>query len=176
MIIREAAVSDVSAIANLHADSWRNTYRGAYSDAYLDGPVFDDRVKVWAERLSSPPANQYVVVAEDGGEVVGFACVYGNHSVEHGSLLDNLHVKQDLQKSGIGKQLVVEAARWCAANYPAQDMYLGVLEINANAQAFYRRLGGADVGGDTTDEPGGGTVPYRIIRWSRDQLAEMAKE
>ena len=30
---------DANAIAALHADSWRRHYRGAYSDAFLDGDV-----------------------------------------------------------------------------------------------------------------------------------------
>jgi hypothetical protein len=28
---------------NLHADSWRRHYRGAYADAFLDGDVLADR-------------------------------------------------------------------------------------------------------------------------------------
>jgi ribosomal protein S18 acetylase RimI-like enzyme len=170
---REATSADIEAIANLHSVSWRFTYRGAYSDAYLDGPVFEDRLRVWTERLTSPATNQYVVVAEEDSEILGFACAYGDHS-EHGSLLDNLHVRPDLHKSGIGKRLVIEVARWCAKNYPEQAMYLGVLEMNANARAFYARIGGTDVGKDLTSEPGGGTVPYRIIAWSPAQVADLA--
>lgn len=174
MRCRQATPADIEGIANLHAVSWRATYRGAYSDAYLDGPVWEDRRKVWTERLTDPPSNQYVVVAEDNGDIAGFACVYGDHS-EHGSLLDNLHVRPDLHMSGIGKALVREVARWCAERYPGRSMYLGVLEMNANARAFYARLGGTDLGADVTDEPGGGTVPYRIIAWTPAQVAEMAE-
>jgi len=36
---RPARASDSEAIAALHADSWRRHYRGAYSDAFLDGDV-----------------------------------------------------------------------------------------------------------------------------------------
>jgi hypothetical protein len=35
--IRVADSSDAPAIAALHAESWRRHYRGAYSDAFLDG-------------------------------------------------------------------------------------------------------------------------------------------
>jgi hypothetical protein len=36
---RAAGQDDAHAIAELHADSWRRHYRGAYSDAFLDGDV-----------------------------------------------------------------------------------------------------------------------------------------
>jgi hypothetical protein len=35
------------------------------------------------------------------------------------------------------------------------------LEINAEAQAFYKKLGAANVGRDLWDPPGGGSVPRR---------------
>jgi hypothetical protein len=77
MRYREATFADAEAIATLHATSWRFAYRGAYSDAYLDGPVFGDRRKVWAEQLAIPVPNQHVIVAEKDGAMVGLACSLG---------------------------------------------------------------------------------------------------
>lgn len=48
---RLAAATDAAAIADLHAQSWRRHYRGAYSDAFLDGDVAADRLAAWTERL-----------------------------------------------------------------------------------------------------------------------------
>jgi GNAT superfamily N-acetyltransferase len=42
MNFRLAGPPDADAIAALHADSWRRHYRGAYSDAFLDGDVGAD--------------------------------------------------------------------------------------------------------------------------------------
>jgi hypothetical protein len=39
IIIQNASSNDSEAIAALHTDSWRRHYRGAYSDAFLDGEV-----------------------------------------------------------------------------------------------------------------------------------------
>ena len=36
---RSAEAGDAAAVAGLHADSWRRHYRGAFSDAFLDGDV-----------------------------------------------------------------------------------------------------------------------------------------
>ena len=64
MRYREATADDVEAIAQLHADSWRRNYRGAFRDAFLDGPVVGERRTVWAERLTSPASSRYTVVVE----------------------------------------------------------------------------------------------------------------
>lgn len=100
MIYRPANYSDRMHIAALHADSWRSHYRGAYRDDFLDGPVFDERREVWQKRLASPPSNQFVVLAEDGDELVGFAYVYGGDDEMWGTLLDNIHVR--LSASALG--------------------------------------------------------------------------
>src|SRR5205809_6551232 len=70
---REATAKDVEAIAGLHADSWRRHYRGAYSDAFLDGDVITDRVAVWTDRLTQPQPEQCTIVADCDGAVIGFA-------------------------------------------------------------------------------------------------------
>ena len=70
---RRAEAADARAIAELHADSWRRHYRGAYSDPFLDGDVLDDRLAVWAERLSQENPRRRTIIAEDAGELVGFA-------------------------------------------------------------------------------------------------------
>ena len=66
---RLAGPADAEAVANLHADSWRRHYRGAYSDAFLDGDVVADRLAVWTDRLREPDPRRCTILAEDGGLV-----------------------------------------------------------------------------------------------------------
>ena len=58
--LKDAVSSDYKAIATLHAESWKKNYRGMFSDKFLDDDVDEDRLQVWYERLSEPPANKYV--------------------------------------------------------------------------------------------------------------------
>jgi ribosomal protein S18 acetylase RimI-like enzyme len=171
---RDAAAEDAAAIGRLHAESWRAHYRGAYADSYLDGPVYADRDDVWRTRFASPPYGQYVVVAYDGDELVGFACAYGNEDEHWGTLLDNLHVRTDLHRSGIGRRLVTEIARWCFEHHPNAGLYLYVLAQNTNARAFYERLGGRDVGGEHREPTAGEGPPIEIrrIAWKALPLTE----
>jgi GNAT superfamily N-acetyltransferase len=162
---REATRADAVAVAKLHAESWRVHYRGAYRDEYLDGEVLEDRLRVWEERLSTPPPNQFVVLAEEDKDLVGFACVYGGRDQTWGSLLDNLHIRPEHQRRGIGAQLMSEVAAWCRANYADCGLYLWVLEQNRAAQQFYQRLGASDQGGEISEPPGGGQIHGRRYAW-----------
>ncbi len=153
-------------VANLHAESWRVSYRGAYRDEFLDGEVVQDRMQVWETRLGAPPPNQLVVVAEDAGHVAGFACAYGCEDERWGSLLDNIHVHPGRHGQGIGTRLLLEIASWCRANYAACGLYLWVLTQNYDAQRFYERLGASDRGGEVFVPPGGGRIDSRRYAWT----------
>jgi GNAT superfamily N-acetyltransferase len=165
MRFREATGADAMAVATLHAESWRAFYRGAYRDEYLDGDVVEDRLRVWEERLSTPAPYQFVVLAEEDDELIGFACAYGGHDETWGSLLDNIHVRPKHQQRGVGARLMAEVTAWCRANYADCGLYLWVLEQNRGAQRFYQRLGASDQGGEISEPPGGGQIHGRRYAW-----------
>ena len=146
VVLRNATAVDAEGIARLHAESWRRTYRGMMRDEFLDGDLVQERLSVWRERLPSPAPNQLVVVAEGRDELQGFVCVFGDDDARWGSLIDNLHVRHDVQTKGIGRQLMREAAAWAVVNYPQCGLYLWVMQANDNAQRFYERLGGTNQG------------------------------
>ena len=111
---RDATALDAESIAALHADSWRRHYRGAYLDAYLDGDVVTDRREVWTSRLALPRTNQFTVVAQVNDEVIGFAHTVLDDDPRWGSLLENLHVRSERKRSGIGTHLLSVVARGCS--------------------------------------------------------------
>jgi ribosomal protein S18 acetylase RimI-like enzyme len=117
---REATADDAEAIARLHADSWKRHYRGAFLDSYLDGDV----------------------VADLHGALAGFAHTILDEDPVWGAFLDNLHVRHDLKRHGIGAGLLAETARAVTSRRPASGLYLWVLEQNTAAQAFYCAQGG----------------------------------
>jgi GNAT superfamily N-acetyltransferase len=167
--LRPATPTDAPAIANLHAQSWRFAYRGAYPD----GPVFEDRARVWNERLTSPATNQHVTLAEDNGALIGFACSYGDDDAQWGTLVDNLHVHPNRHRQGTGRLLLAEVAAWCSQTYPDRGLYLWVLAQNDRAQRFYKSLGAADQGTKTSTPPGGGTITAHRYTWSPAQLQSL---
>lgn len=139
--LRDARLSDYASIARLHAQSWRQNYRGIYSDPFLDNEVEHERLDVWQKRLSAPGSNQQVIVATQDEAIVGFACLQLDDDPVFGSLLDNLHVASAVQGSGIGKLLMKECAQRIADKSNSHRMYLWVYEANENARRVYERLG-----------------------------------
>ena len=115
MTYRLATPADAEAIAALRAQSWRQSYRGILTDAYLDGDTFADRRDVWQRRLSDPAPNQFLLVAETGGAVRGFVCAFGDDDPRWGTLVDNLHVSQALKGSGVGTALLRHVGEWVKA-------------------------------------------------------------
>lgn len=174
MRYREATKDDAAAIAHLHAESWRITYRGAYPDEYLDGPVRDDRLAVWTKRFSDPPPEQYVVVAEDGVELAGFGCVYGAKDDRWGSYLDNLHTAPARHREGIGTGLIADITQWCCEHHAEHGLYLSVHETNTSARRFYERLGATDRGGETVVSSSGSLVAVRRYAW--DALDDLIQD
>jgi ribosomal protein S18 acetylase RimI-like enzyme len=165
MRYREATADDVEAIAQLHADSWRRNYRGAFRDAFLDGPVVGERRTVWAERLTGPASSRYTVVAEQDAKVVGFVHTIFDDDPTWGALVDNLHVVHDLKRHGVGRHLMAASAQAVVGRANNTGLYLWVLQQNTTAQAFYDAIGGRRVGEGVSDPPGGGTAPTFRYAW-----------
>jgi GNAT superfamily N-acetyltransferase len=139
--LREAVFADYIAIAHLHADSWKKTYREILSEDFLKNKVDADRLDVWSQRLNKPNENQRTVVALRDNVIVGFCCAFLNDDPVFGTLVDNLHVRSETQKSGIGKLLLVNCALWVSNKSIDKKMYLWVYHSNINARTFYERFG-----------------------------------
>jgi GNAT superfamily N-acetyltransferase len=167
---RPATSSDADAVAALHARSWRENYRGVIADAFLDGDLLEERLRVWRERLDHPPGNQFVLLAVEGVNLVGFVCAFGGHDPQWGSLVDNLHVVRDSKRNGIGSSLMRQAGVWLANSYPDLGIYLWVLEANASARRFYERIGGTDVGVSIMDVHDTSNVRCCRYTWPRPEV------
>ncbi len=158
---RFAGPSDAEAVASLHADSWRRTYRGAFSDAYLDGDVGADRLAAWADRLRELDPRCCTILAEDRSGLVGFSHTIFEDDSRWGALLDNLHVAHGRKRRGIGSRLLALTAQAVLKRVDSTGLYLWVLENNIDAQAFYQACGGRCVGRAPVAPPGG--IASRLI-------------
>jgi ribosomal protein S18 acetylase RimI-like enzyme len=172
--LRVAGPADAENIALLHADSWRRHYRGALSDAYLDGDILTERLSVWSARLTAPseattaapsdattaaPHAMTVVAGDDAG-LAGFVHVVFDDDARWGSLVDNLHVAHDRRRTGLGEVLLTRAAEGAAERATNPGVYLWVLEQNLAAQGFYQAMGGAFVEKTTALPHGGASSRY----------------
>ncbi|HLH45769.1 MAG TPA: GNAT family N-acetyltransferase, partial [Acidimicrobiales bacterium] len=173
---RRARPEDADAVALLHAGSWRRHYRGAFSDAFLDGDAVADRLAVWRERFADERGT-VTIVAEHDGALVGFAHLIFDEDPRWGTLLENLHVVHGLKGHGIGTGLMARAAA-AVREHGRGGLHLWVLEQNTAAQAFYRARGGVYVerqpGGSPSGVPGRLAGAPMVLRfaWSDPAILE----
>ena len=143
--LRDAVEEDWPAIAALQTATWRFAYRGILTDAYLDGELDEDRRTLWRGRFvhGIDPA-QVTVLAKPaaGGAPLAFACILAGRD-NWGSLVDNLHVRPDALRQGLGRAVLREAAaRLIVGSHEATPVHLTVYEQNGRAIAAYESYGG----------------------------------
>jgi GNAT superfamily N-acetyltransferase len=166
MILREASKGDAGAIAKLHADSWCSAYRGILSDDYLANRVHAERAALWNDRFSADATKpMFVIIAEAGDALGGFACVFPHEDPIFGSFLDNLHVVPSRTGQGTGRLLLSEAARRLLNSGKIGGLYLWVIEQNKRARQFYARAGAAEVETKALPMPDGGRHPEVRCYW-----------
>ncbi len=135
-MIRPATPADVPAVARL--------IRGLAEYERLGDAVEldEDRLR---EHLFGPRPFAEVLLAEDAGEVVGFALFFPSYSTfltRPGLFLEDLFVVPERRRAGHGKALLAAVARR-AVERGCGRLEWAVLDWNEPAIGFYRRLGAA---------------------------------
>jgi GNAT superfamily N-acetyltransferase len=144
--IRPAQPCDVDAIARVHVDTWRSTYKGIVPDEHLAQLSREKRAAMWQKILSDTASPSFTYVAESRAGVIGFSTggpERGGDATYKGELW-GIYVLEAWQRQGIGRRLtstVGEELRRCGYN----SMLVWVLKDNP-CRAFYERLGGVPAG------------------------------
>ncbi len=134
MPVRPAQESDVDRIHRLIVDL--ATYERA-ADQVRSTP---DQLR---DALFGPQPAAYALVAEQAGEVVGFALYFRNFSTwegVHGIYLEDLYVAPEHRGSGLGKALLAALAEIAVQRGYAR-LEWAVLDWNQPSIDFYHTLG-----------------------------------
>jgi len=160
--IRLAAISDATAIAHVHVESWRTTYAGIMPDAYLASLDEILRARLWREWLTT---GALVLAAELKGSIIGFAHAGSiREPVEKcDAELYSIYLLKDAQKRGVGTALLRGiAAALLERNF--KSMAVWVLEQN-RSRKFYA-LTGAKLVTSQVIEVGGAKLMEVAYAWS----------
>jgi GNAT superfamily N-acetyltransferase len=154
--LREARRGDVPAIVGLIEDL--ALYERQPEDCHADPRHLE-------AHLFGPKTYAEVILAEAGGEVIGFALFFHNYSTwltRPGLYLEDLYVKPERRGLGAGKALLVELARIAVARGCGR-MEWSVLTWNEPAIGFYKALGAVPMDG------------WRTYRLTGDALAALGR-
>jgi GNAT superfamily N-acetyltransferase len=146
MRIRMATVADVAAIARVHVESWRTTYKGIVPEDFLANLTYEQREPLWRQVLSKSAGLSLVDVAEDAdGHIVGFASGGPERSGDtvYAGELYAIYLLDGWQRRGIGRQLTVTLVRQLVQAGLA-SLLIWVLAENPSRR-FYEALGGRQV-------------------------------
>lgn len=139
--IRLASPDDASAIAKVRVESWRATYRGMIPDGYLDAMTVEASAALWERILTAPPNPTHTFVAEQDGEITGFASgmmlAEPRHDVD--AELTGLYVVPAHQRAGLGRRLLGSVAAAQRAE-GASGLIVWVIAANRKARTFYESL------------------------------------
>src|SRR5215831_15393858 len=141
--IRAARPGDARGIALLDIETWRATYAGVLSAAYLVGLSERRREAGWRSVILREPRDVRVAV-DPSGEILGFASCGQNRGDRFftGEVF-TLYVAPDWQNRGIGRRLLIALFRRLVAA-GRHSAILWVLSDNP-ARFFYERLGAQQV-------------------------------
>jgi GNAT superfamily N-acetyltransferase len=163
--IREANETDLDRVGEIRTVAWQAAYRGILADDVLDGLDARAEAERWRGFWKEFPANgSTLLVAEDGGEVLGYALVRSRARDE--SLADDvgeliaIYLHPEAWGAGAG-QALFEAAGERLRTEGCRGAVLWTFAANNRARRFYERNGwqpdgAADV---YAGQPG---VRYRI--------------
>lgn len=148
--IRPADTSDAGAIAQVHVDSWQGAYPGLIPDRFLARISVKARERQWRETLSGRDAKPVVLVAESGGDVIGFATVSvpsrDSEEADDIAEIPAIYVRPSAWGTGVGRALMdasLEAMRAAGC----REAILWAVAGNDRAARFYAAQGWHDDGG-----------------------------
>jgi GNAT superfamily N-acetyltransferase len=164
--IRHAAIEDARAIAEVHVESWRSTYRGIFPEAFLDGLSVEKRESSWRDSLLAhePSSPITMVGCEAGGSVVGFVSGGKERTGQLGcdGELYAIYLLHEAQRKGLGTLLVRQFAHELVTR-GFGSMAVWVLALNPSRR-FYECLGGKVIGQQQI-ERGGQTFTEVAYGW-----------
>lgn len=125
--------------------SWQKGYHGLLPQPFLDGLRPSERVPRWKliiQQTTWPCRG--TLVAEDAGDVVGFADLCPTRDDDHDPVevgeIASIYVLPAAWRCGVGRQLMAAAMLTLrAANFSSATLW--VLEGNVHAIRFYERMG-----------------------------------
>ncbi|PNZ98576.1 GNAT family N-acetyltransferase [Staphylococcus massiliensis CCUG 55927] len=139
-MIRQATLNDVSNIARIHVETWKDTYCGLIDQSYLDAMSTKDKESLWEQVI---PKSHVYVATDNNDNVVGFingGINRDNPQQTHIAEVYAFYVLPSSQDKGYGRALLKQLFN-CFIEDGYQEVIIYVLSENPTTQ-FYENMGG----------------------------------
>jgi GNAT superfamily N-acetyltransferase len=143
-LIRAATEADSAEIGRVHVAAWRVTYTGLMPEPVIAAFSAETRARQWHDGLARGTKGPIVFVAESPeGALTGFAAAGPPREAGRNwqAEIYALYILQNSQRQGIGLALMRRLSR-VLEERNRLVVGLWVLTANAQARAFYARIGG----------------------------------
>jgi GNAT superfamily N-acetyltransferase len=158
---------DAPGIADVHVRSWQVAYRGLIDQDFLDRLSHAEHLSMWRHRFEAADPDLHVLVAEAGGEIVGFSSFGPSKDDDAGvstAEVYAVYLAPDWFGGGVGRRLLARVVE-ALAGLGFRDCTLWVLELNDRARRFYEVAGWHWDGARSVHPYGALTEP--ILRYRR---------
>lgn len=136
MNIREAEMTDIAGISQVHIKTWQTAYQGIMAETFLSELSLEEKMAAWQNMLQSSFAKTYVAV--EGEKVVGFVRVE-LRGPERRAYLGSLYLLASYQGTGVGKNLLFTGLDYLKGQ-GHQEVFVEVLSENSS-KYFYEKYG-----------------------------------
>jgi ribosomal protein S18 acetylase RimI-like enzyme len=141
--VRRATLEDARGIAEVHARTWRQAYRGLVSQAPAAQPTVDSREDFWRKEMLATTPDRRPWVAETDDGAVGFVSSGISRDADATPAVGEvyaIHVDPGHWRMGIGRVLLEHACR----DLREHGFHVATLWIptaNESARRFHEALG-----------------------------------
>jgi GNAT superfamily N-acetyltransferase len=146
--VRPMRESDIEAVSAVRVNGWKAAYAGLVPASYLDRMNVADDARKRREWFGRSDGHAENLVAESGGEIVGWAALGPSRDDdrrEGDGELRAIYLQPAVIGTGVGKALMVRALAWMGEQ-GFDRVTLWVLDGNARARRFYEGFGFAPDG------------------------------
>ncbi|SIS87880.1 GNAT family N-acetyltransferase [Alicyclobacillus vulcanalis] len=144
--IREMKQSDLSTIARVNVEVFRETHRGIVPQAFIADLSYERAEQRFRRMLAKKERKAALFVAEDGYSIIGYAMggLAREKVQDFDSELYGIYILPTHHGMGVGRNLVSAIAKYLK-EHNAHSMFVVVFSDNMSARNFYQALGGQKV-------------------------------
>ncbi len=174
--IRKATYDDAEAIADIHARTWKNTYKDLIDEKDISNITYENRKTLWETILSVQTGNRCTYVIHNEEQIVGFISGGPERTkrFNYDTEIYNIYLLDEFQQQGLGVRLLyVFAVEMKKRGY--RSILVWILKKNPSSR-FYERYEAKPVGTVETSI-GEGTYQETAYGWENidDLLMRLEK-